>query len=442
MRSNIFISIFFLLLILECNSLSYQDNLFRKIAEKNEGENIMFSPLSLYQFLSLLSNGASWDTQKQILKVLFPEKEMDINKINENVNEIISTIESENEKKSNSICLEGDCQIHFNDVNGIFTKKGVELTDQFKTICDNYNTSFYELISAEQVNNFCSENTNGKINKIIDNIDSSLVLLLVNAIYFKGAWYDKFSQENTEKRKFINYDKTKVNVDTMYRKYRSNLYYEDNKVQIISLPYLSNNIEFSMIIILPNLDKYSSPLDYLKKEKISLSEIDSKLKTKYNVHLYLPKFKYEFKQVLNQILNDLGMKLPFSENGANFENLCNNVDTYVNSIFQKTYIDVNENGTEAAAVTASLFYPTSDSKHNEEYYMNVDHSFIYMIKSNKIKDADDKYLMPFIGIVNKLEGENIDNDDDDIPIFGHDNGYILKNNLFSFISLIVLMLFS
>ena len=415
----------------------------------------MISPLSLYQILSLLSNGALGETQKEILKVLFPDKEIDINKINENVNEIISTIELENTKKSNSICLYGDCQIHFNNVNGIFTKKGVELTDQFKTICDNYNTSFYELISVEQVNNFCSENTNGKINHILDNIDSNLVLLLVNAIYFKGAWYDKFSQENTEKRKFINYDKTKVNVDTMYQKYYSQLYYEDNKVQIISLPYISNNIEFSMIIILPNLDKYSSPLDYLKKEKISLSEIDSKLKSQYNVHLYLPKFKYEFKQDLNQILNDLGMKLAFSGNGANFKNLCNNVNTYVDIIFQKTYIDVNENGTEAAAVTAGLIYSTSENKHNEEYYMNVDHSFIYMIKSNKIKDADDKYLMPFIGIVNKLEVEdinNINNDDNDknknddsddnIPIFGHDNGHILKNNLFVFISLIVLMLFS
>ena len=268
----------------------------------------------------------------------------------------------------------------------------------------------------------------------------NLVLLLVNAIYFKGNWEEKFSQKNTKKRKFINYDKTEVNVDTMYQKYYLQLYYEDNKVQIISLPYLSNNIGFSMIIILPNLDKYSSPLDYLKKEKISLSEIDSNLKLKYNVHLYLPKFKYEFKQDLNQILNDLGMKLAFSKNDANFKNLCNNGNTYVDSILQNTYIDVNENGTEAAAVTAGLIYSTSE--HKGEYYMNVDHSFIYMIKSNKIKDADDKYLMPFIGIVNKLEGENIDNDDDDIPIIEHDNGYILKNNLFGFIYLIVLMLFS
>ena len=199
MRSNIYKSIFFLLLILECNSLSYQDNLFRKIIEKNEGENVMISPLSLYQFLSLLSNGASGDTQKEILKVLFPDKEMDINKINENVNEIISTIESENEKNSNSICLEGDCQIHFNDVNGIFTKKGVELTGQFKTICDNYNTSFYELISAEQVNNFCSENTNGKIDHILDKIDPKLVLLLVMLFILKELGKKNFLKKIQKK---------------------------------------------------------------------------------------------------------------------------------------------------------------------------------------------------------------------------------------------------
>ena len=154
MRSNIFISIFFLLLILECNSLSYQDNLFSKIIEKNKGENIMISPLSLYQILSLLSNGALGETQKEILKVLFPDKEIDINKINTNVNEIISTIESENTKNSNYKCFEGeDCQIHFNDVNAIFKKKDIELTDQFQQICHDYNTSFSDLINAEQINN-------------------------------------------------------------------------------------------------------------------------------------------------------------------------------------------------------------------------------------------------------------------------------------------------
>ena len=87
---------------------------------------------------------------------------------------MISTIDSENTKDSTMIkyCEGDDCQIHFNDVNGIFTKKGVELTNQFKQICNNYNTSFYELISAEQINHFGNENANGKINKILNDIDT------------------------------------------------------------------------------------------------------------------------------------------------------------------------------------------------------------------------------------------------------------------------------
>ena len=165
-----------------------------------------------------------------------------------------------------------------------------------------------------------------------------------------------------------------------------------------------------MIIILPNSKKYSSPLDYLTKEKISLNEIYSKLKSKPNIHLYLPKFKYEFESDFTEILKDLGINLAFSE-VADFSNLCQNEDTNIGKIFQKTYINLNENGTEAAAVTAGLVYPTSVEE--KEYFMNVDHSFIYIIQSNKIEDIDNKYLMPFIGIVNELKesGEKGDNDD-------------------------------
>ena len=116
----------------------------------------------------------------------------------------------------------------------------------------------------------------------------------------------------------------------------------------------------------------------------------------------------------------MGMELAFSQNDAEFQNLCQNVDTFVSTILHKTYINVNENGTEAAAITMERMETASYEP--KEYYMNVNHSFIYMIVSDKIKDTEDKYIMPFIGIVNKLEGEKInetfeysnktDNDDD------------------------------
>ena len=446
MISNIFV-VGYLFILIKFSSNSFQDNILKKILEKNEKENIkeniMISPFSLYQVLSLLSNGAKGDTQKEILKVLYPDKEINdnlVSEINSNMNTILSNIESENIEDTSKIKIcDGDgCKIIFNDVNGIFVKKGFQLTEQFIQKCDNYNTSYFELIDAEQINKFCSDNTNGKIDNIINSIDPQTILMLINAIYFKGTWMEKFSEDLTEKRDFTNSDKTINKVDTMYIKFPSQKYYEDKNVKIISLPYISNKLGFEMIIILPDSNKYSSALDYLKEEKVVLSEIPSKLQSKENIHLYLPKFNYKFNMNLKEILNDLGMKLAFSES-ANFDELCQNQNSYVDSISQFTYINLNENGTEAAAVTVGSM-PTSAAP-NEEYFMKVDHSFIYMIKSNKINDIEGKNLMPFIGIVNSIDGEKVGNaeetDSDDPVKIEHQNN--LKFNIGIIISLIILL---
>ena len=408
-------AIIILITLIVLSFQAFQDNVFKKILEKNEGENIMFSPLSIYQILSLLSNGAKENTQKEILKILFPNEEPNedlINRINSNMKQIISNIESEN-IQTNNYCLEGaeNCKIIFKDVNGIFIKKGVELTNQFTEKCENYNASYFELINAEQINNYCSENTNGKINKVIDQINPNTILMLINAIYFKGIWESKFNERSTEKKDFQNYNKTIIQVDTMYQNYHNHMYYEDEKVQIISLPYISKKLKFKMIIILPNSKKYSSPIDYLNKENITLSEINSKLKQKDSIHLYLPKFNYKFESNLKEILEDMGMKMAFSEYFANFGNLCQNIteNIYINKILHKTFIDLNENGTEAAAVT--LVDVVGMALPNEEYYMYVNHSFIYMIQSDIIEDIENKYLMPFIGIVNNL-GNKVEEEND------------------------------
>ena len=242
MISRRFMAIIMLITLIVLSFQGFQDNVFKKILEKNEGKNIMFSPLSIYQILSLLSNGAKENTQKEILKILFPNEEPNedlINKINSNMKQIISNIESEN-IQTNNYCFEGaeNCKIIFKDVNGIFIKKGVELTNQFTEKCENYNASYFELINAEQINNYCSENTNGKINKVIDQINPNTILMLINAIYFKGIWESKFDKRSTAKKDFQNYNNTIIQVDTMYQNYHNHMYYEDEKVQIISLPYI------------------------------------------------------------------------------------------------------------------------------------------------------------------------------------------------------------
>lgn len=258
---NIFKTAFFLSLLIQCSStLQFQDNLFRKILEKNLNKNIMISPFSIYKVLSLILNGAIEDTQKEIFKALFPDKEIELDdtflkQINSNINQILLNIESESniDKSDNSKCKEDDCKITFKDVCGIFNKEG-ELKENFIKVCDNYNTFYDILISPEQINDFCSKNTEGKINYVIGKIDLLTVLMIINPIYFKGTWVNKFEQYSTTKRSFLNSDNTIVKVDTMYKNYEENvnLYYEDNRVQIIAIPYISNVLNFKMIIIKPN----------------------------------------------------------------------------------------------------------------------------------------------------------------------------------------------
>ena len=410
--------IIFSILFINSNSLLFQDIILRKINEINIFNNTMISPLSIYQFLCLLSNGAVGDTQKELLQVLFPEKELDektdalIEKINSNNIEIISNIESEDleDENNHQKCSSENCKIQFNDVNGIFVKEDIKLAKQFKQISDKYNTSYFQELNVKIINEFCKNNTNGKINNVIGFIPPSAKMILANALYFKGEWAEKFKKSGIRKRNFLNSDNTTVLVDTMENIYSSKYYYEDENVQIISLPYLSNKLDFHMIIILPNLNKYNSPLDYLNKENMSLSDIYSKLEKKRNIRLYLPKFKYDFDIKLSNILKEMGLKSLLGN--AQLNNLFENDNTGISEILHTTFIDVNENGTEAAAVTINVFNGTI-LKPKEELVMNVNHSFIYLIQSDKIKDSDENYLMPFVGIVNKLEEEIFDEKQND-----------------------------
>ena len=434
-----FFLIIFQVFFLQNASASFQDNLFKEIVNQNKGENVVFSPLSFYQVLSLVLNGANGKTQEEIFKVLFPDKDLDeqlIKDVNSNIEKIITDIESENNGLT-------EYKVIFNNVNALFALESIHFKDEFKQICTQYNTSYFSLESVEQVNNYVSEQTNGKITDLIDSI-ANVSFIIINAVYFKGSWDKKFDESLTTKRAFKNYNGT-VMVDTMYQKYENGMYYEDEKVQMFSLSYSHSNLPYKMTFILPNEKKYSSPMDYLNEEKINFHEISSKLEYKNNIHLYLPKFKYELKIDLKSILSKLGMNLAFSP-GADFSNLVDDT-LLISKFYQKTFIDLNENGTEAAAATAAeIIVGAGPNKLDEiQLYMHINHSFIYMIESNEIKDSNSNHIMPFIGIVNYLEGSaynetdkpSDNTTDEPTPIFPRNLGNNLKVS-FGIICLILL----
>ena len=434
------------LLFIQISKPRFQDNILKLILEKNENKNFMISPFGIYQALSILANGATGQTQKEMLQVLYPNKNIDdttltLNKINSNLIQVLEKLSKEdfivphttslnipritlskktkgifsndidesidldiqdfpeiNSFKNNKNIKKNDNLI-FNNVNGLFIKKGYNILEEFSLKCKNLNASISELINVSQINSFCYNNTNGKIPKCIEEIEDNVALILINAIYFKGNWSKPFNKIFTKKLPFQNNNNDIVEVDTMYEHFNGNEYYEDDKIQMISLPYSSKKLNFKMIIILPNKNIYSSPLNFLE-ENINLNELVSKLKYTENINLYLPKFINYFNISLNNILKEMNMKRAFNLN-AQFNKL-SLIPTFIEEISQKTFIQVDEVGTEAAAVTivkskiGSIYNP-------KEYFMYVNYSFIYMIVSEEIKDSEGNYLAPFIGVVNNLE---------------------------------------
>ena len=430
MNNNLISIIFLFIIYIQCSSLSFQENLLIQIFEKNEKKNIMISPLGIYQILSLLANGAEGETQKEILQLLFPNQQIKdnniiLNKINSNFEEILSNISSENPssvniypedgKKNTSInklllkdfdSCEGDCNLVFNNINGLFANKKFNILEGFNSICKKYNTSIHELIDAKQINEFCYNNTNGKIKEIIKDINKDIALILINAIYFKGSWLNPFNKEKTSKLPFEN-DNNIIEVDTMYKYFDDIMYYGDEDIQAISLPYISKKLKFKMVIMLPNKTKYSSPLNYIKT-KNTLKEIISKLKRTKKVNLFLPKFDYDFSVPLKNILNDMNMKEAFSTK-ADFRKIFGVNNIKIDEIIHKTFIKIDEEGTEAAAITDSILLFGARINRQEPIYMHVNSSFIYALISDEIKDFEGNYLMPFIGLVNNLKGNIIKN---------------------------------
>jgi len=417
-----------------CEELTFQTQMFKKIhnLKKIESkENILISPLSVYQLISLLSNGANGITQQEMLQTLL---------IDENISDdTLDALNSNNEKIINDAKNSEKLKI----ANVILTN--IELLNSFINIGQQYDSYVAKLEGIEQVNNWCREHTNGKITKILDSLSPDTKIVLLNAIYFKSDWAIPFDKKLTKKKNFKNADQSISEVKMMYQTLSYINYYEDEKIQMIELPY-KDNYNLSMIIILPREDKYSSSYDYLEKENIDFTKLVNNLSNFEEVHFHFPRFEFEYSIELNDVLKNINMVSAFNTN-ADFSNINKTISLFVSKVIQRTYIKVTETGTEAAAVTAVEMEVMSPAPPEVSYDMNVNHSFIYMIRDKTIKDVDNNELMLFIGSCNDFSKKNNDskyfnNKDDDSDIFFIINeGVYIKNNLKFILMIILFILF-
>lgn len=338
---------------------TFQLKIFQEINKSNIGKNLMISPLSIYHILSLTTNGAQNQTLEEMVKTLGHENKDEMNNENKLVSSSVGKLQS------------------IEMANAVFTKFKPE--DQFTSMIKVYKSTIDILKDVEQVNKWCSDATHNKIQNILDKLTPNDLMVLINAIYFKGIWKKTFDKNKTYQNNFNNFNKTPIMKDFM--NITDNFdYYENDNIQSISLNYTKDNLK--ALIILPRNDDINTYISNFSSE--NYIDIIKNLNNQ-KVNLSLPKFEINFSARLEQNFINLGMVLPFSDS-ADFSGMTREHKLKIGRIIHKTFIKVDEEGTEAAAATVVVmtkrcFIPT--------LAMNVDHPFLFIIRSDDLPPEHD-----------------------------------------------------
>ena len=305
-------------------------DLHNKLAEE-EG-NLFYSAYSLDVALGMCHQGATGSTKKEIGKTL------DLPKDSEAYYQYLVDIAT---GKSDLYTLKTANALWVSNKLGIEKKFVADCANHFKATADVVD---FDTDAVDKVNAWASEHTNDKIKKILSkaNVNEATRLVLTNAIYFKSNWKDKFEKAFTDDRPFLNCG----NVPTMSGEKRVR-YHEDDTHQVIELPYEGN--ELSMVIMLPKENNTSAIDQNFEAYYNGLANTLNQTYTQ-QVIVQLPKFKLETSYNLTEVVKGMGIEQAFTD-GADFSNISEE-ELKISFILQKAFVQVDESGTEAAAVTA------------------------------------------------------------------------------------------
>ena len=327
-------------------------------------ENICLSPLSAQFAMAMVANGAEGETKQQICDAMQLGKDANT-RSRSLLNDIgAKTFWSENcdVRIANSIWIKKDFNVR---------KKFIETNkESFDALVESVE---FNQEAVKRVNEWCKESTNGRIPTILNRLNESDRMLLINALYFKAAWSKPFQEHNTTDKKFTTEKGDEIKVPTMMM--RSNeTFYKDDAVAMVAKRLQGG---YSMLFILPEVGvKCDEAAEYVANDFNGLLQ---KMEVR-DVTLSLPKFTTDFGISLKPIFESLGIKRAFGSdaqfNGISDEPLC------ISDVVQKTYINVNEKGTEAAAVTIAITGALSMKPPKIEI-ITFDRPFIYaIIKEN------------------------------------------------------------
>jgi serine protease inhibitor len=342
--------------------------LFREIVKEEKDKNIFISPLSVSMALGMTYNGANGQTQEAMQKTLELEG-LTLQEVNESYKHLIELL------------TQLDPKVQFQIANSIWYRQGLTFEQEFINLNKKYfnaivsGLDFNQPDAANIINAWVNQNTNGRIEEIVDNpIDPQIVMFLINAIYFKGIWTYQFDPKLTTNELF--HLPNGSNTPCKMMKQEADFQYlENSDFQAIDLPY--GDGDFSMTIFLPSLQK---DIDSLISE-FNPENWNQWINSFYEQHLTLqfPKFTLEYEIKLNDVLKALGMAIAFDPDQADFTRLYKGPwNLFISKVKHKTFVEVNEEGTEAAAVTSVEVGITSVGD-----VMRVDRPFVFVIRENQ-----------------------------------------------------------
>jgi serpin B len=288
----------------------------------------------------------------------------------------------------------------FEIANSIFYKNGFTVKQDFLSVNKDFYDAEVESLDFNSssavgvINEWVADKTHQKIMKIIDSLSPDSRMILINAIYFNGIWSKEFDEDGTKMLNFYKNGTTGGEVAMMNKE--DKLDYSSNSLfEAVKIPY--GNAQYNMVVLLPADGKNSHDvINQLNAD--NWNEWTKNFKTEEHVVVTMPRFKFEFESDLNNVLKEMGMKKAFSTSDADFSKI-SDVFLYISKIKHKSFIDVNETGTEAAAVTSIEFETTSAGPGDQvqKIYFTVDKPFVFAISE---KDTN---AILFIGEVQNPE---------------------------------------
>ncbi|HEY3137303.1 MAG TPA: serpin family protein [Blastocatellia bacterium] len=346
--------------------------LYSEVLKQSAGKNVFISPASVGLALAMTYNGAVGETKLAMERALEIQG-MNHAELNRAYAELRTALESP------------DPKVELNIANSLWAKQGISFNPDFIQ----RNRQFYgaevttlnfgDPSAPATINSWVSDKTKGKIRNIVDQIDPQSILFLINAIYFKGKWKAEFDKAKTKEDDFTIGAGQQKRLPMMHQSGTYD-YYEGAGFQAVSLPYGAGRV--SMYILLP---AKGTSLDEFQK-KLTSANWDSWMKefAETKGEIAVPRFKVEYELLLNDALKALGMGIAFDPVRADLSGIAKTQENaYISRVKHKTFAEVNEEGTEAAAATSVEVTLTSAMQPRKTFRMIVDHPFFCAIRDNK-----------------------------------------------------------